>query len=238
MAGIRYVSNRMAGRLIISIALIATIGIAAFFPHVAWQLQRWLALGGDSGLNRAVIDEQTAQAELARLAPLAELLPERMPENLQLAEIYSRYPFSVHDELVINRGATNGVRSGEPVFLVTPSGPSSILIGVVQDVRDRTATVRTIFDPEFKAAVRIGTTGADALLLGGPEPKVSLIAENATVQPGDVIVAASPELPLGAPLASVGLLEPAEDQAFKNATVVFGYDIGAIRIVQIGSSAP
>ncbi len=232
----------MAGKIIIGIGLVLIIVLAVFFPHIAWRLQRWLSWnsGGDAaGIERALTENQSLKAELARFAPLAELLPSERRAGLRIAEVFSRYPFSVRNALVVSVGQKDGVRSGEPVFLASELGTSlPVLVGIVSEVQRDTATVRTLFDPGFKAAVRIGETGADALFVGGPEPKLSLIAKDAAVQPGDVVVAASPELPLGAPLATVGILEPAEDQAFKNAAVIFGYDIAAIRVVQVGFSVP
>ena len=230
----------MAGKLIIGIGLLAIIILAAFFPHAAWQLQRWFAGSGQngaSGVQSALTENQALKAELARLTPLAELLPEERRNGRRLAEVFSRYPFSVRNALIINAGEIDSVRSGEPVFLVDESGSSSVLVGIVREVRRDTATVQPLFDPGFKAAVRVGTNGADALLTGGPEPKLSLIAKDAAVQPGDVVVIASPEFPLGVSLATVGILEPAEDQTFKDATLVFGYDIGGIRVVQVGPYA-
>lgn len=228
----------MTGKLIIGIGLCITIALAAFFPHVSWQLRRlltWSDSGTSTEIERILAENELLKAELARLTPLAGLLPPQNEAVPQFAEVYSRYPFSTRHELVVAVGSTDGVRSGAPVFAPTNTA-SPGLIGIVTETRERSATVRTIFDPAFRTAVRIGANGADALLVGGPEPTVTLIPKDAPVQPGDIVIAASPELPIGTPFGTLGILEPANDQAFKNAKVVVSYDIAALRIVRIGAT--
>ncbi|MEY4731745.1 MAG: hypothetical protein RL681_691 [Candidatus Parcubacteria bacterium] len=232
----------MAGKLIIGIGLFAIIALAVFFPQAGWRLQRWFSWdnGEDiAGVERALVENQTLKAELARLAPLSEILPAKHSSTTRIAEVFSRYPFSVRNAMIIGVGENDSIRSGEPVFLATKTDSSpQVMIGVVTDVRNDTATVQTLFDPKFKTAVRVGSSGADALLIGGPEPTLSLISKAAQVQSGDIVVSASPEFPLGVPLATVGILRPAEDQAFKNATLMFSYDIADIRVVQVDLVAP
>lgn len=232
----------MTGKLIIGIGLMVLIVLAMFFPQAAWQAQRvfgWNDRKDRADVQRVLVENEALKAEVARLTPLAEVLSLQWPKDLRPVDVFSRYPFGIRNQIVIGAGTANGISSGDPVFLVSgPDVHAPVLIGTVIDARETSATVRTLFDPEFKTAVRVGLAGADALLIGGPEPKLSLIAKDAAVQPGDIVVTASPKLPLDMPLATVGVLEPAEDQAFKNATLLFGYDIGNIRIVALRTSTP
>jgi cell shape-determining protein MreC len=115
-----------------------------------------------------------------------------------LADVISASVTGPHSRLMINRGANDGLRSGQFVL-----GDQSI-IGTVFDVEPRTARIRLITDPASKIAVRIATdsdlsssdsdpsqTQAAGIMQGqgGGSAKVPLLPTTYNVAQGHVVYA-------------------------------------------------
>jgi cell shape-determining protein MreC len=107
------------------------------------------------------------------------------------------------------------------------------LVGIIEQTTAHDAVAQTVFDPNFKLPVKIGTKGYDALLAGGSYPMVESIAKTATVKEGDVVASAAPGMPYGIAIGTLGNVTIAPDSLFEEAPLSFSYDMGMVQTVEI-----
>lgn len=197
--------------LLVLIFLVALLLV--FRPEWGVLLERAIRGERDSDrcdASRAEIDR--LKTELAKFRYLeARLLPQQ--KDGITAFVYSRYPFNVKNEFLIAAGEASGISEGQAVLA------DGVFIGRVEKVRGGSAVVQTIFDPRFRLAVRVGASGADALLVGGVSPRLTLIPKNAGINTGDAVYTASPEFPYGTPLGRVREMSLSSDELFMEATL-------------------
>ncbi len=222
----------MAGRWVY-IALTVAAVLLLIFPVSAWPLQSWLRFGlaGQPAEENAAalrIEAQDWRSQLNILSGAAGLLPSN--GNYVAALVYSRYPFNFKNEILVNAGEKAGVKVGAAA-IVPGDGGSVALLGRVETVWSDKSLVRTVFDPRFQLAVRVGPSAADALLTGGSEPKLTLIGKTAGVKAGDSVYAVTEDLPYG---LSIGLMRAStlsSDELFREAVLDLPYDLNSVRIV-------
>jgi cell shape-determining protein MreC len=208
-------------------------------PDWGWSAQAFLLgsfAGGENAtqLHDLQVENNALKSELAVLKDMkGELLSDRGASLSAL--VYSRYPFGFKNELLINAGKVEGVALGMPIVAMSHlrSGADghAVLVGSVEQVFEHTSVVKTVFDDSWRSAVRIGQNGVDALLVGGPDPKLTLISKDATSTAGESVYNASPGFPYGIALGLVDTVNIARDQLFHEATIRFPYDVGAVRTV-------
>ena len=125
-------------------------------------------------------------------------------------KVYSAYPFSNRGEIAIASGGINGVETGSAVTY-----GDNILVGKITKVFESMSIVTTIFNPSWKSAVRIGEHEIDALLQGGNEITITLIPIEADVHDGELVIAASQDLPYGLGVGTLKNIHTAPGNAFK-----------------------
>ena len=143
------------------------------------------------------------------------------------AEVYSEYPFGLKHELLVNLGEEEGARVGQPALF------RKMFVGRITKVFPHTSVIETLFDVRAKYPVRVGAQGVNALLVGGGEPHLTLIANDAKVEEKGSVYTASPTLPYGLNVGVVGTLHVSRDGLFKEAAVQFPYNIGEIRVLDV-----
>ena len=180
----------------------------------------------DDSVNALQAENESLKAELARLEAVQAELP-APSKGLRRAEVYSRYPFGLKSELLIGTGERDGILLDQAVV------SSGALIGKITNVFKETSLVQTIFDERWQSAVRVGHSGADALLVGGAQPKLTLIIKNASVKIGDVIYNAAPPFPIGLAIGEVKALSLSRDGLFNEAAVGVPYDVSRLRVISI-----
>lgn len=190
------------------------------------EFKKFLGSRGEEVINSPILENVALKSELMRLEEIKRQPGEWSSKYLS-ASIYSRYPFNLKNEFLINIGMNLGLKGGEAVLV------QKLLVGQVDKVFENTALVRTVFDERWKEAVRIGGGGIDALLEGGNIPKATLIVKDAKISEGDIVYNTSPEFPYSLPIAEVKEIRISKDQIFKEAVLEFGYDLGQIRVVSI-----
>lgn len=113
------------------------------------------------------------------------------------AAVVVREPAPGRRGIVIDRGATDGVRSGQAVL-----GPGAVLVGVVVEAQDHRARVRLLDDPQSAVAAVVQQSRTAAALAGtGDGLRLEFVANGAGVTAGDLILSS----PIGARIAG-GLL--------------------------------
>src|SRR3989344_1922065 len=147
--------------------------------------------------------------------------------NMVAAAVYSSYPFSSKDALVIAVGEAGGVK---PKMGVTANG---LLVGKVVQVSRDASLVQTVFDRNFEMPVRLGEGRSDALLKGGASPVVSLIPREAETKAGAGVYSASAELPMGIPLGELGEIEGSDGEVWEAAPLRVPYDIYELKLVSV-----
>ncbi len=171
-------------------------------------------------------------------ARIAELEKENKNLKLQLltqklkkadtVKVYSAYPFSNRGEVAIAAGAKNGIKVGDVVTY-----GENILVGKITKVFESVSIVTTIFDPSWKSAVRIGEHEVDALLQGGNEITITLIPIEADLGDGELVIAASQDLPYGLGLGTLKNIRTAPGNAFKEAVLEPSFRFKQLKDVSI-----
>ena len=219
--------------------------VVIFLPSFGWRLRAWLSPRPAQDTNGLAIENAALKSQLGRYATLAREVPDLPSKgNYIQAMVYSRYPTNVRSQLLINIGSREGITAGEAVIIENgdPNWSESVyvLVGRVSSVFADTALVQTVFDPDFRMAVRVvhpGLKDYDALFVGGIYPKVVSISKSATVQAHDVISTAdaeNPLIPYGVPIAEIAGVNVSADNLFQEASLNFPYDINAIQAVMVG----
>lgn len=143
-------------------------------------------------------------------------------------KVYSTYPFNGKRDISIATGKNDGIQIGTVITF-----GSKVFIGKVAQVNDSTSIVKTVYDPGYQIAVRIGTKEVDGLFNGGLNPIVDLIKIDADIKDGDEIVTASPDLPYGLFVGTVKNITQIQGAPFKQAKVELGVELSSLRDVSI-----
>lgn len=169
---------------------------------------------------------------------LANLIQLSAPENPQIikinnrealiAKVYSTYPFNHRNFLTVNAGSENGVRVGMPVAV-----DGALLLGQVMEVWEDKSLIQTIFDRDFSLPVRSGPKEADALLVGGQTPKLSLIEEKSDVNENDPVYSAGKDFPYRMAIGKVGPVAAVANNSLREASLVLPYRVSDLREVAI-----
>lgn len=172
----------------------AESAIAAPLYRLGAGLQR--ALGGAAGdeqdaseVERLTVEVAQLRAVAAENASLKEALEYRDAnpgEGTLVARVLSRTDDAAYRGLLIDRGADQGVRAGQPV--VTGRG---VIIGKVEAVRARTASVMLLLDSRSKLAVAVqNEAGTVGVLEGdrGLAMTVTLVPLTEELAPGQTVV--------------------------------------------------
>jgi cell shape-determining protein MreC len=219
--------KRREGRfLLVGIVILAALIFLA--PSYGWKVRTWL---GPRATQQAdtpdlAAENQTLKAELAQLQKTTAQTP-RAPLEYLRAMVYSRYPMSFRNEILVNLGVNDGAVIGKAVVF------QGILVGRIEKTFSDSALAQTVFDASFKMPVRVGAGGYDALLVGGASPKITSMAKTAPVHTGDIVYAAAEGLPYGLPVALVAGTSTSPDNLFEEAALSFAYDMNGVQSVLV-----
>ncbi|MEK7590265.1 MAG: rod shape-determining protein MreC [Patescibacteria group bacterium] len=143
-------------------------------------------------------------------------------------KVFSTYPFNHKAEITINVGTDNNVKEGA---VVTVDG--RFLLGKAVKIFSSYSVVQTIFDVSWKMPVRVGKTGVDALLIGGLEPRLTMIALNKPVSTGESIYSAGVGFPYGLEIGKIKDVIEEPTGIFKETTIELPYNFNELREVVI-----
>lgn len=188
-----------------------------------------LGIAGIIFFNRFFVVAKNNLAALVQLEPLEQpQLIEQNGRRVLAARIYSTYPFNHRQIIAINAGINDGVQAGMPV-----TADGNVLLGQVTEVFDSFSSVRTILDQNWKISVRLGSGAADALLIGGQEPRLTLIEQRAAVAENDWVYSAGRDFPYGLKIGTVAKIYETAVSTFKEAALQLPYQINNIRTVYV-----
>lgn len=141
-----------------------------------------------------------------RLRGLLEL--QRSGEQRIGAPVISRQTGGWWQQLLLGKGAIQGIRSGQAVL--APGG----LIGRVSAVTPTTASVTLLTDPNSRVGVWVARNQRQALLtgVGTARPLLRFLEKDPQVHPGDVVVT-SPASTLVPPNLPVGVIQRVDERA-------------------------
>lgn len=174
-------------------------------------------------LAREVVVLRRENEHLKALLLASELgnrIVSALGKRYHTARVYSEYPFNNRSFITVNAGRNNGIREGAPV---TTGGPA-VFVGHVVQVFEEMSLVRTIADPEWGVPVRVGPEAIDALLVGGREPRLTLVGKDKKLLPDQVIYTASRDAPYGLTVGRVRAVYAAPSGALQEATVALPYE--------------
>jgi cell shape-determining protein MreC len=199
-----------------------------FMPSVGAHLRELLGPQIATSENGAELAAENAslEARLAELAVVANELPTAPADTVQ-AMVYSNYPFNFKNEIAVAAGSGDGVAAHDAVLF------EGNLVGVVAETAPHESLIQTIFDPDFKLPVRIGSAGYDALLTGGAYPMVESIAKTAKVSAGDIVYNAGSLGPYAAAVGEIANVATAPNNLFQEASLSFPYDMSNLQAVEI-----
>ncbi|KAB2837758.1 MAG: rod shape-determining protein MreC [Melioribacteraceae bacterium] len=114
------------------------------------------------------------------------------------AKVISTLISKTQGNFIINKGRTDSVKAGMPV--ITDQG----LVGIVLNVSKNYSLVRTLYNSNFKVAVRNQTTNIDGILgWDGTQLVIKNIPTTYDMKPGDRIISSDfstivpPQIPIG-----------------------------------------
>jgi rod shape-determining protein MreC len=155
---------------------------------------------------------QTLEQENMRLR---ELLGSsfKAGDRVLVAEILRAELGADRRQILINRGARDGVYPGQP--LLDAEG----IAGQVISVAERTASVLLITDPEHATPVQVLRNGLRTLAVGSEQPnllELPYVAANADLEVGDILISSglSGRFPYGYPVARVSHIQKSHIQSF------------------------
>lgn len=201
-----------------------------FLPRSGWLVQSLLTKNFENDnekMDLIIAENQMLKAKLAEFGVFAE------NQNLfnfktKKVAVYSSYPFSFKNELLIAGGKDMNLKEGSSVFW-----GNGILIGRIEKVWEKQSLVRTIFDFRWQSTARIGSAGVEALVKGGEVPRLTLIEKGAEVAVGDIVYNADSRYPYGVPLGEINQVYFDQNFVFKEANLKTNYDLKKAKFVLV-----
>ena len=148
--------------------------------------------------------------------------------HYKIAQAYSHYPFNDAGLTIIDLGTDDGIRVGMPVMV-----KEGILFGKIKNVKRTQSEVETIFSPEWKTSVNIGTGAIKAVLNGGPTPNIDLIPIEGNVAFGDEVVNGAAEFPIGSLLGTLSEITKSTNDVWKKSSLKLPYKLESLNSVLV-----
>lgn len=203
-------------------------GVASLLIGIVFKepLLAWLRTASRSELAQLRMENASLRQQLGRVNDTSA---ETVIRNLRYrpAQVYSSFPFNNQKVLYITQGAEQGIAVGMAVAL-----EPEILLGQIIEVWPKYSAVRTVFDPDFKVAVRIGASQEEGLLEGGNPPTISLIKDK-KLSTGETLATAGVQFPYGLAIGTLGSFLETSNDYFKKAEARLGYNLGDVNEVYV-----
>lgn len=207
--------------------LISRIGQAFQAPVIFFRsLSTRNALMAD--VTSLLLENQGLRAQLMQAEQAPSVIEQERKRYIRVP-LYSSYPFNTSNELLIAAGEESGVLEGASVF-----ASPGVFLGQVISVTRGKAVVRTIFDPGWELPVKIGEGKVDALLVGGQEPKLTLVSKRKPLIGGEPVYLASRDFVYGLSLGTVAELRQSKESLFLEGRLITSYALADLSELYIG----
>lgn len=186
-------------------------------------------------LNQKIIDYEKIKDENEQYKTsygIKEIYPDF---EITSAFVISRDPADRYGSFMIDRGSLHGVDIYDPV--ITPNG----LVGIVTRVGPISARVRTVLSPDSSVGAieidskELGILSGDITLAENGQAKFEILAEETTIEKGDMIITAgaSGVYPYGLAIGKVDEVKTESHGVTKYAVISIIEDIDDISTVQV-----
>ena len=140
-----------------------------------------------ANLDRTRATVRAQELEIARLREVLAIREDQSPGVVDTAQVVGGSSGITVDRLTLGSGRADGVDENMPVSV--PAG----LVGIVTDVSDARAVVRTVVDPESRVGVTVRGKGGQGVAVGeiGGLVRVARFVESEPVAVGDVVETSS-----------------------------------------------
>ena len=207
--------------------LVSRIGQAFQAPVVFFRsLSTRTTLMAD--VTSLLLENQSLRAQLMQAEQAPSLIEQERKRYIRVP-LYSSYPFNMNNELLIAAGTESGILEGAAVF-----ASPGVFLGQVISVTSGKAVVRTIFDPGWELPVKIGEGKVDALLIGGQEPRLTLVSKRKPLIGGEPVYLASREFAYGLALGTVAELRQSKESLFLEGRLITPYALADLPELYIG----
>jgi rod shape-determining protein MreC len=138
----------------------------------------------NSSLQVQIVELQQQVSEAQLLSTLVDYERRHVENQYTAAAVIARDVSPFMHYVIIDRGSDDGLRKGMPV--ITQQG----LVGSIAAVTAGAARVELINDPGSNINVILQQSGVEAVLNGliTGEIELNMISQNATIQPGDLVI--------------------------------------------------
>jgi rod shape-determining protein MreC len=147
------------------------------------------------------------------------------------AEIIAAQPDSYRQFVIINKGASAGIKTGMAVM------SDGVLIGTIADVQALSARILLVTDPEFKLTAKDQDTGATGIISGqlGSGLQLDKIGQTDTVRPGDTITTSGLGglVPAGLYIGQVESVDSRANVVFQSAQVATTMRVSQLRFAYV-----
>lgn len=222
------------------VVLVVLILFAAYkFRYLAHPVSNALGdlfsrLNDDASMELELSKKSKEVGQLrSQLASLQGLLGYKPETDLVIARLFSHYPLNDKRTLVIDKGSDHGLRIGMSV-----STGEGLVIGVIRTVKSSQSEIMTIFDPDWKSSVSIGSGRIKGVLRGGSAPIIDLLPLDADVMVGDDVLNVSPDLPMNAYLGRVHSAVSSDASTWQSFKLSPAVPLGDIEVVLINTKFP
>ena len=180
-----------------------------------------------SQLRDAQLESQSLRAQLIAAQNRPGIVKEHGVGYLRAA-VYSEYPLNNAGMVLIAAGTDEGVAPG----MVVVAAPG-VFLGEVTKSYAHQSEVRTLYDPGWELPVKIGSGKVDSLMVGGHEPRLTLISKKKQTAVDTDVYLAAQKYSYGLLVGKVGDLVDSDKNLFQEAPLALPYLIGDLNEVYV-----
>jgi rod shape-determining protein MreC len=185
----------------------------------------------NSSLQVQIVELQQQVSEAQLLSTLVDYERRHVDNQYTAAAVIARDVSPFMHYVIINRGSDDGLRKGMPV--ITQQG----LVGRIAAVTAGAARVQLINDPGSSINVILQQSEVEAVLNGliTGEIELDMISQNATIQPGDLVITSGlgGNYPANIVIGQVVTVRSDAFALFQSASVQPAVDFSQLEIVLI-----